>query len=186
MECLSTTVTFLLKLPWRRDFDISLKHRPKPSNCAASMFKTKAFLSCYTDVIFLIFVLTTLHSHYTLFVVNLLILQNRRIKMKSRSGEGIFHQWFDRMCCVVLSRCRLIWTIFHVNERRYEFKITFEWCLWHGLLSIKHVCIVGIIIFMETTPLCLLLNKSHVFSLIQNRFILIQLFTLTCQENKLI
>lgn len=52
MECVLTTVKFLLKLLRRRDSHISLKHKPIPLNCASSIFKTKAFPSCYTDVIF--------------------------------------------------------------------------------------------------------------------------------------
>jgi len=34
---------------------------------------------------------------------------------------------------------------------------------------------------MEATPLCLFLNKPHVFSLTQHRFIVIQFVTLTCK-----
>lgn len=58
MECVPTTVKFLLKLLRRRDLYISPKDRPLLPNCPSSMFKTKAFLSCYTNIFFLIFVLT--------------------------------------------------------------------------------------------------------------------------------
>ena len=55
MDCVPTTVRFVLKLLRRRVFDISLKHKPIPPNCASSIFETNVFLPCYTDVIFFYF-----------------------------------------------------------------------------------------------------------------------------------
>jgi len=59
----------------------------------------------------------------------------------------------------------------------------------------QHVCIVGVVILMETNHMCLLRNKSHVLILTQQRFIVIKFFTskfisirlltLTCHANKL-
>lgn len=52
MEYVPTIVKFLLTPLRRRDFDISLKHKPIPQNCASSIFKAKPLLFCCTDVIF--------------------------------------------------------------------------------------------------------------------------------------
>lgn len=52
MECVPTTIKSLLIFLWRRDFDTSPKDKPLTPNCASSIFKTKASLSCYTDAIF--------------------------------------------------------------------------------------------------------------------------------------
>ena len=88
-----TTVTFIPKLLPRRDLYISPKDKPLRPNCASGALQTKAFLSCYTDMIFfLIFALTKVTFALHDVAVSLLTLQNRRNKMKSRSGEVAFQQ----------------------------------------------------------------------------------------------